>query len=264
MKVGYCQYCPEFKSADKNVEKVQNLLSDVEADIVVLPELAFSGYLFENREELKEVSQEIGDSRTIESLVDLCRQKNMYLVTGFAERAGDKLFNSALTLGPAGLIQTYRKIHLFNIEKEYFDPGDTQLSIVEIGKAKVGVMVCFDWVFPEVARTLALKGADIICHPSNLVLNYCQKAMVTRSLENSVFSITANRTGSDKRPQGEVTFTGQSQILDPKGECLANSTAYDERVVIVDIDPTKARDKAITPNNDLLADRRPELYSILG
>ncbi|MBT8352278.1 MAG: hypothetical protein KJO26_13735, partial [Deltaproteobacteria bacterium] len=148
----------------------------------------------------------------------------------------------------------------FNTEKEYFDPGDTPLNTIEIRGAKVGVMICFDWVFPEVARSLALQGADLLCHPSNLVLTYCQKTMLTRSLENSVYSITANRTGRETRPRGELLFTGQSQIAGPMGEIVASSNSDEEAVVIYNIDLSNARSKFITENNDLFLDRRPEFY----
>ena len=124
----------------------------------------------------------------------------------------------------------------------------------------MGVMVCFDWVFPEAARTLALQGAELICHPSNLVLAYCQDAMRTRCLENAVFAVTANRIGTERRPRGELTFTGQSQIVSPGGEILAHSGAADESLVVREVDLSAARDKSMTAQNDLFADRRPEFY----
>ncbi|MFW6428783.1 MAG: nitrilase-related carbon-nitrogen hydrolase, partial [Desulfosalsimonas sp.] len=165
-----------------------------------------------------------------------------------------------LVIGPSGLLHCYRKLHLFNTEKEYFDPGDNPLEVIEIQGAKIGIIICFDWVFPEVARSLALQGADLLCHPSNLVLTYCQKAMPIRSLENSVYSVTANRTGKDTRPRGELAFTGQSQIAGPRGEIIASSGSEEEAIVIKDIDPSGARNKLITENNDLFADRRPNFY----
>ena len=124
-------------------------------------------------------------------------------------------------------------------------------------------MVCFDWVFPEVTRTLALQGADIICHPSNLVLHYCQQTMLTRCLENKVYAITTNRYGYDKRPHGELRFTGHSQIVAPGGTLLYRARAQREELYIMDIDPILARDKSITPLNEVLRDRRPEYYQSL-
>ena len=263
MKVGYYQYKPEFGAPKQNLQKVADSLTGVEADIIVLPELAFTGYFFEDRDELREFSEDVSDSPTLKGLCRLCKNNAFYLVTGFAERYKERLFNSAVAVGPTGLLHRYRKLHLFNTEKEYFDPGDTPLDTFEIRGVKVGVMICFDWAFPEVARSLALRGADLICHPSNLVLTYCQQAMLTHSLENHVFSITANRIGKETRPRGELSFTGQSQLVGPKGEVLASSNADEEAVVVCEIDPTDARDKSITENNDLFSDRRPEFYDTI-
>ncbi len=260
MKLGYYQYRPEFGAPRRNLEKIQDALHGVDADIIVLPELAFTGYFFENRDELCQLAEDVSESPTLEGLTKLCRNSGFHIITGFAERYGERLYNSALVVGPSGLLHSYRKLHLFNTEKEYFDPGDTPLSTIEICDTTVGVMICFDWVFPEVARTLALLGADILCHPSNLVLTYCQQAMRTRSLENAVYSITANRIGREKRPRGELTFTGQSQIVGPKGDAIKSSSADDEAVVICEIDVSAAQNKLITENNDLFLDRRPEHY----
>jgi predicted amidohydrolase len=125
------------------------------------------------------------------------------------------------------------------------------------------MMVCFDLFYPEVTRILAIKGADVICHPANLVLPYCQDAMRTRSIENKVFSVTANRIGTEKRGNVSLTFTGKSQIVDPKGEVLASSGERSESLKIVEIDVAEAQDKLVTPNNDLFKDRKISLYKAL-
>jgi len=263
MKVGYYQFSPKFGEPSQNLERIRTALSGVKADIIVLPELALTGYYFKDREELRSVAEVVSESSTVESLSNLCRDNDFYLVTGFAERENDKLYNSALLIGPSGVIYCYRKLHLFNTEKEYFDPGDTPLDIVEIRGVKVGLMICFDWAFPEVARTLALQGADLICHPANLVLTFCQKAMLTRCLENSVFAVTANRTGTEIRPHGKLAYTGQSQIAGPQGKVIARSNSKNQELIIFEIDIESARDKSITDNNDLLIDRRPEYYTAL-
>jgi predicted amidohydrolase len=264
MKIGYYQYQPEFGAPKRNLEKVADALAGVDADVVVLPELAFTGYFFEDRAELRTLAENLSESPTIQGLSTLCKNGQFYLVAGFAERHKKRLYNSAVVVGPPGLLYCYRKLHLFNHEKEYFDPGNTPLGMADIRGAKVGVMICFDWLFPEVARSLALMGADLICHPSNLVLTYCQKAMLTRSLENCVYSVTANRTGRDARPRGEVLFTGQSQIVDPKGKVIAGSSSTEEAVVIRHIDISAARNKFITAKNDFFADRRPEFYDAIN
>ena len=191
------------------------------------------------------------------------KKGDFYLVTGFAEKSGDKYFNSSLLIGPKGILHTYRKLHLFNEEKNWFDPGDIPLQINEIRGVKVGMMICFDWIFPEVFRSLSLLGADLICHPSNLVLSYCQQTMISRCLENSVFAITANRTGGDNRPHGEIIFTGKSQIVAPKGELLVKAPLKKEVVEIVEINIGLAKDKMMTPLNDIIKDRRQEFYDAI-
>ena len=123
-------------------------------------------------------------------------------------------------------------------------------------------MICFDWRFPEITRSLALNGAEIIAHPSNLVLPHCPQAMITRCLENRVYAITANRVGNENRVPDEVLhFIGQSQVVDPDGNLLIRASDIEEEVQIVEIDPGKAREKFINSKNDIFKDRRPDLYS---
>lgn len=263
MKVGFYQFAPQFGECNVNLTKVLNALRHVEADVIVLPELAFTGYLFQDRSELASLAQDPARSPIVDSLTALCRDRDFCLVTGFAEKNADKIFNSALAIGGNGILQCYRKLHLFNMEKEYFDQGDTALDVIAVKDMKIGMMVCFDWAFPEVARILALKGADLLCHPSNLVLTYCQQTMISRCVENSVFAVTANRFGADIRPRGTLSFTGQSQLTAPNGELLYRAEPQQEKLFLTEIDPDQARDKSLTERNDLFGDRRPEYYTEL-
>jgi predicted amidohydrolase len=260
MRVGYLQFRPVFGKPDENCRRIVEGLGAVDADLIVLPELPFTGYLFRDRRELAGMAEDPRRSAAVEAMVALCRERGIYLVTGFAEKAGEKVYNSALLLGPRGLLSTYRKVHLFNLEKRWFDPGDLPFRVRRVRGVKVGMMVCFDWVFPEAARALALRGAELIAHPSNLVLDYCQRVMVARCIENGVFAITTNRFGEDRRPHASVRFTGRSQIVDPRGDLLDRAPSQRSRLCVVDIDPARARDKLITPRNHLLRDRRPEFY----
>jgi predicted amidohydrolase len=263
IKVGYFQFHPIFGEVNKNLNIVIEALTNVSADIIVLPELPFTGYNFKDRQELKSLSEEVKNSSIIEALTKICKDGDFYIVTGFAEKSSEKFFNSSLLIGPEGILHTYRKLHLFNQEKNWFDPGDIPLQINEIRGVKVGMMICFDWIFPEVFRTLSILGADLICHPSNLVLGYCQQTMLSRCLENSVYAITANRFGADIRPHGEIVFTGKSQVVAPKGELLIKAPAKKEALNLVDINIDLARDKMMTPLNDIIKDRRQEFYTIL-
>jgi predicted amidohydrolase len=263
-KIGFFQFEPKFGEVETNLAKVLSALQNVDADLIVLPELAFTGYYFKDRWELKSLCEDPKASRIVDGLTHVCRKRDFFLITGFAEKCADKLFNSALLIGPQGVLRTYRKLHLFNTEKKYFNPGDTPLETIDVRGAKIGMMVCFDWIFPEVARILSLQGADILCHPSNLVLDWCQKAMITRCLENAVFAVTANRIGTDVRPHGELKFTGQSQVVAPKGEIVHRAAPDKEELYIAEIDLSLARNKFMTPENDVFRDRRPEFYTSLS
>jgi predicted amidohydrolase len=263
LRVGYFQFSPVFGKINYNLKKVVQKLKDIHADIIVLPELPFSGYYFKDRNELISLAESIDRSSTLDTLKVLCRQQDFFLVTGFAEKYLDKYFNSALLIRPDGRVHVYRKLHLFNKEKNWFDPGDTPLVVYDILSVKVGMMICFDWIIPEVTRVLSLQGADIICHPSNLVLHFCQSAMITRCLENNVYAITANRFGKEKRAHGEICFIGKSQIVGPKGELIHRARTQREELYIIEIDINMARNKNITPQNELFQDRRPEFYSYL-
>jgi len=126
------------------------------------------------------------------------------------------------------------------------------------------MMICFDWLFPEAVRVLALKGADIICHPSNLVLPHCPQAMITRCLENRVFAITANRIGIEKRIKGQkLKFIDQSEIVAPNGRILCRASDNKEKIGIAEIDPRTAQNKSITPLNNIFKDRMKKFYKPL-
>jgi len=267
MKIAYLQFQPELLNPEANIKKVTELTGNIteKIDLLVMPELANSGYLFTSIDEAISASEEIPNGKFCQTLHQIAFAKNMYVVSGICERAGDKLYNSAVLVSPTGIIYTYRKTHLFYEEKLWFQPGDSGLNVYEIeggfGRVKIGMMICFDWVFPEAARTLALKGAQIIAHPSNLVLSYCQQAMFTRAVENRVFTITANRTGTEKNGDKELYFTGKSVIVEPKGNYLAEGGIDTKEVKIVEIDPLIALDKNITKMNNIFDDRRSDFYS---
>ncbi|RKZ02930.1 acyltransferase [Candidatus Fermentibacteria bacterium] len=260
VRVGYYQFAPEFGCVSKNLQEVMNFLENIDADIVVLPELPFTGYGFSNREELLSLAEDPDDSPVVSNLLSLCARRSIHVVTGFAERSGDKCYNSSLLLGPSGICGTYRKLHLFDREKLYFDPGDLPLAVFDIGGIRIGMMICFDWIFPEVARTLAMQGADVLCHPANLVLTYCQQTMLSRCIENMVYSVTANRIGCEKHSFCDLKFTGTSQIVAPGGDIIHRGDSEIAEAYSVEINIDRARNKNITQRNDVLADRRPEYY----
>ena len=260
-KVGICQFKPELMQVKKNLKKMESLLADISADLIVLPELASSGYLFRSIGEVESIAEAPKDGPTATLFLKLAKQNNTSYVVGFAEKSLAGLYNSAMLVNPDGSIHIYRKSHLFYEEKKWFKLGDTGFKVFKAkNNIKVWLMICFDWIFPESARSLALEGAQIIAHPANLVLPWCQQAMLTRSLENGVYSITSNRTGDDKNGNKELQFTGMSQIVDTKGKIIHRMNKAEESVFITEIEPSNSDNKEITEFNNLLTDRRTELY----
>jgi len=269
MKIGYLQFKPDLGKAKRNLEKVESFISEESFDLLVIPELANSGYLFADKEELIGVSENPNTGKYCDMLKRMSKEKNSYIVSGFCESAteeeGAVYYNSSILVFPDGKFRIYRKTHLFFEEKKFFKPGNTGFWVYDIynkkfGVVKLGVMICFDWIFPEAARTLALRGADIICHPSNLVMPYCQNAMFTRALENHVYTITANRTGKDAIGENSVEFTGESVIVSPKGEYLSRASKDKEEIMFVIINPELSRNKYINERNDIFNDRRELFY----
>lgn len=261
MRAGFYQFAPAFGDAASNLRKVQEALRSVEADLLVLPELMTTGYQFVSTEEALALAEEVPKGPATRLLAEIAADKSVYLVAGLAERAGDRVFNSAVLVSPRGHVGTYRKAHLFSEETLWFAPGTEGFSVWDIGSARVGLMICFDWIVPEAARTLALRGADLIAHPANLVLPYCPDAMVTRCLENRVWAVTANRIGAEERGgKAPFRFIGRSEVVSPRGEILYRASTDQEELRVVEIDPAAARDKRLNPFNDLFAQRRPELY----
>ncbi|MBX7041391.1 MAG: beta-ureidopropionase [Ignavibacteria bacterium] len=266
MKTGLLQFRPVLAEPEQNIERVGELLAPLDFDLIVLPELSNSGYFFRSAEELDRSAEDIGGGMFVNSLREIAQRKGSYIVSGVCERSGGRFYNTSVLIHPNGRMDVYRKIHLFDTEKKWFTPGDKPPGVFEVkgsfGNVLIGMMICFDWFFPETARTLALQGAQIICHPSNLVLSYCQKAMYARAVENRVFTVTANRTGTELCGDNSLTFTGQSVMVSPKGEYLISMNEFDEGSALVEIDPQTALDKNVTAGNNLFKDRRSELYKL--
>lgn len=260
MKVGFFQFAPQFGEVQANLDQILKAIGEFSGDLLVFPELALSGYQFTSQTEVDRLAQE-KSSPIFQALVSGLQGRDMHVVLGFAEREDGCLYNSSLLIGPKGIRGTYRKTHLFFEETLWFTPGNTGFQVWDIGKAKVGLLVCFDWFYPESARTLALKGADILCHPSNLVLPYCPDAMVTRCLENRLFAVTANRIGEEERGgKPPLRFIGKSEVVAPNGQILYQASDSHSELYGCDIDITQARNKRINPYNDLLRDRQPQWY----
>ncbi len=261
MKVGYIQTSPIFGEITQNFEQVENLLGNTKADLIVLPELFATGYTFVSKEEAESMAENT-EGATAKFLMGLAEKTGAVVVGGFIEKDGNHIFNSSMIVSDREVLGTYRKLHLYYKEKLWFSPGNKPLEIYEVKNTKVGIMICFDWFFPETIRSLALLGADIIAHPANLVLPYCQNAMITRCLINRVFAVTSNRIGNEVRGKDNFVFTGGSQITSYNGKVLSSAPIDKPHIDFVEIDVTQARDKNLNKYNNVFEDRRTEFYSL--
>jgi len=251
--ISFVQFEPVRHNVTENIRRIEKLLRGHKSALVVLPELSNSGYLYESTESLLPYSEPAdGSGEFLTAIRKLAKSVGGVIVAGYAERDQTGLFNSAAAVSPKGVIENYRKTHLYADEKDLFLPGDTGFKCFVWQKVRIGMMICFDWIFPESARSLALVGAQIIAHPANLVLPYCQEAMVTRSIENRIFTITANRTGQEDLGTTTLKFTGQSQMTNPTGKVLYRCPENGQTFHQMTTNPEDANNKWISSRNDLV------------
>ena len=268
MKVAVAQTEPKLGENERNREEALALLEEAaaaDAELLVLPECAIPGYMFDSLEEAWPYAEEPGGPTTA-ALVAACARLDVYVVCGLLERDGERLRNAALLVGPDGHIGTYWKTHLpFLGVDRFVTPGDS-LDVWETPIGRIGVEICYDLRFPEVTRTLALAGADLVAHPTNFPMAAkVQTEVVTlaRAAENRIYLLTANRVGKERWGG----FCGWSQIVDPFGKRLAEANETEEALLFAEVDLEKARDKDYVVPGEyelyLFGDRRPELYGAL-
>ena len=255
LRVGVVQNSPKFLKAGANIKAALALMDKGSADLWVLPEFFAAGYNFKTKAEARKCA-EAADGPLSKILTAYATKNDCAIVAGFPEKRGAKLYNSALYATPAKT-RVYRKTHLFGGEKKFFTPGDSGLWVEDFKGVKIGVMICFDWFFPESMRTLALRGAQVIAHPANLVLPWCPEGMKIRSLENRVFSATADRVGVERG----LRYIGQSQVVSPNGSLLTRLGHDAPATAVVTVDAWTAKDKKVHPACDLFKDRRPGKYA---
>jgi predicted amidohydrolase len=268
MRVAVAQVEPKLAEKERNLETCFARLAEAAAqgaELLVLPECAIPGYMFSSVEEALPHAEEIPGPST-EALERACRRLDLHVVCGLLERDGDALRNAAVLVGPGGLLGTYRKTHLpFLGVDRFVVPGD-ELPVFDTPLGRIGIEICYDLRFPEVTRTLALRGADMVAHPTNFPMAAkAQTELITvaRAAENRVYLLTANRVGKER--WGE--FCGWSQIVDPYGTRLAEAGEREETLLLADVDLEKARDKDYVVPGEyelyLFGHRRPELYGAL-
>lgn len=237
------------------------------ARLIVLPELANSGYVFASREEAFDLAEGIPEGPTTKAWADIAAELGVYIVAGIAERDGDRLFNSAVLIGPGGYIGSFRKIHLWCDENLFFEPGDRGFPVFATPIGRIGMAICYDGWFPETFRLCALQGADIVCVPTNWVPVPGEErdgqAMsnilhMAAAHSNSIYIACADRIGVER---GQP-FIGQSLIVSYTGWPLAGPASRDrEEILFAEVDLGDARRKRNWNDfNQVLRDRRTDVY----
>lgn len=269
-----CQIAPSVPRVRENIELTRAAIRDAVAagaELVVLPELCSSGYVFESADEAR-AAAELGSGALdgwVAEAADTARPGHEVLVVGgFCELGADgQAHNSCALVDGTGVRAVYRKVHLWDRESLWFTPGSEVPPVVDTPLGRIGLAVCYDLEFPELTRGLALQGAELIAVPANwprdtvdretpiLTLLGCSTAYL-----NKVFLAVCDRCGIERG----LEFEGGSVIAGPDGRVLAGGGAGEgARMLVADCELDRARDKGNGGSNDAFADRRPELYSDL-
>ncbi|MCZ4494482.1 MAG: putative hydrolase [Conexibacter sp.] len=268
--VACCQLAPQLGELERNRAASCAAIvaaADAGARVVVLPELAVSGYVFAGTEEARALAEPV-DGPTVSAWAALARERDLVVVGGLCERDGDVLRNSAVLIDAGGLRAVYRKAHLWDREAQVFAAGSAAPPVVETAVGRIGIVVCYDLEFPEWVRLPALAGADLLCAPVNWPAAPRpageRPAEVVRvqaaAATNRMFIAACDRTGTERG----VAWVGGSVIVDPDGFPLAGPAGpHDVTTLVARCRLGDARDKRLGERNDALADRRPELYGPL-
>lgn len=258
-----------LKSNAVAVEERLTAAADNGANLIVLPELATTGYVFETRDEAYAHSEPVPGGRSVEMFVRIAAERDLYIVGNVVEQADGRLYDTAVLVGPDGYVGRYRKTHLWNTEKLWFTPGDEGFSVFDTRIGRIGLLVCWDIWFPETARIVTQLGADIICIPTGWVWTppplydesgVCMAAhlTITAAHANNVFIATADRIGQERG----AGFMGNSLIAGTNGWPIDRIAGPDEDTIIyADVDLVQSRTAPIWNQlNDLHRDRRTDLY----
>ena len=270
MKIAGIQMDVAIGDVAANLDRIGSHLRETAAagaGLSIFPECAATGYCFGSLEEARQFAQPIPGTITAAVAAE-CRSLGVAAIVGMLEADGPRIFNAAVLIGPAGVIGSYRKVHLPYLGIDMFTSyGDQPFAVHEVSGLRVGMNICYDAAFPEAARCLALLGADLIALPTNWPPGAECTAECTirsRAMENGVYYAAINRVGSERG----FNFIGMSSICAPNGDVLAASRGVDEQILYAEIDPARARRKHIirVPDKheiDRIADRRPDLYAPL-
>ena len=270
VKIACCQMEPIVGKKSDNLKKSIQMIEEAAsngANLIVLPELCNSGYVFETREEAFELSEEIPSGESCKSWSKICKKLGVHIVAGINERAGDLLYNSSVVIGPNDYVGTFRKVHLWNEENLFFEPGDLGFPVFKTPIGRISCHICYDSWFPESYRLAALQGADIVCVSTNWVpipgQDKDREAManilvMAAAHVNSVFIAAADRIGTER---GQP-FIGQSLITSYTGWPIGGPASTDkEEIIYAEANLSDARRKRNwTEYNQPLRDRRKDVY----
>ncbi|MGL6236608.1 MAG: nitrilase-related carbon-nitrogen hydrolase [Segniliparus sp.] len=269
MILAVCQIAPRVGELAENralAAETVRLAADGGADLVVLPELATSGYVFADEAEARSCAEQ-ADGPSLREWQALTARLGLVLVAGFCESGQDgRLYNSAALVDRGEVRAVYRKAHLWDREKLVFAAGSARPPVVDTEHARVSMMICYDLEFPEWPRAAALAGADVLVVPTNWPVTGAPAG--ERSIEvvkvqasaayNRIFVAAADRHAVERG----VTWIGGSVIVNPEGFPVAGPIEADEDgILFAEIDVARARDKTVTPHNHAFDDMRSELYA---
>lgn len=249
MRVGFLQFEPRGRDTVFNLRTVARVIEGEEFDLLVLPELCNAGYLLGSRETAAAASEPVAGGKTVRGLMELASRFDGYLVAGLIESDGGRIYNSAVLVGPEGVVHRHRKVHLARHEAAIFDRGD-RFDVVEVRGAKVGLAVSFDIWMPEACRELARAGAEILACPAAYGGAWSMDVARVRAIENVVYVVSANRIGVESSGGSSVAFRGASQVIDCDGQVLCQA-GKEECAVVVEIDEGRARVKSNVLCDDL-------------
>lgn len=272
MHLACAQYALRDGEPESNRERSVSAILDAArggADLVLLPELANSGCDFPSLEHGLSLAEELSDpgGPTLRAWREAAWETGVFVIGGLLEREGESLYNSAVIVGP-GFFERYRKTHLWDKEKLLYEPG-WALPVFETPLCKIGVLVCYDAWFPEAARTLALRGADLICIPANAPDDWVPRAQrrgdLTMLNVHAISHANANRRFVACANRVHDGYLGRSCVIDPTGGVLAFGSATEEELLRVEIDVERAHHaQRLTSRSYAFGDRNPAVYDLTG
>jgi len=261
------QMAPHLAATVRNAESIAEEIDAARgegAELVVFPEAALTGYVFESFEEAREAAVE-ADGPQVTRIVEAACAAGVHAVVGAIERDGAGVYNTAFVIGPAGLLGRYRKVHTLCLGADRFTrAGEGPLEVFDLPFGRIGVHICYDGTFPETARTLRLLGAELLVLPTNWPRLDMKREMVrVRAYENRAFFLAVNRVGTERG----VVFRGGSTAADPEGGLLLEAGPEAGRFHFsIDLRAADQTREVVSPGAyelDLIEDRRPDLYGPL-